>query len=111
MKFTVDRRTWYRGKESWQSQLLLKNGQRCCIGFVCQQLEIPDKALRVGAVSSIHDDHHKDKIRKDLGINAGEGWLSEAYIINDNPDMSDDMRESRLKALAIENGHEFEFIN
>ena len=36
-KFTVDRKTWFRGQSSSDSKLLREDGQRCCIGFVAQQ--------------------------------------------------------------------------
>ena len=46
IKVAVDRRTWYRGKGSDESMLLTKDGQRCCVGFLCQTLGWKDSQIQ-----------------------------------------------------------------
>lgn len=107
-KFTVDRRTWYRGKEANNSRLLTHDGMRCCIGFVGQQCGIPDENLL-----------DRDTIFSRSIEPKWPTWLTAwqssdghyVYQINDSSHYSDAEREARLKALFAENGDEIEFIN
>lgn len=118
MEFIVDRKTWLRGKGSFESQLLTRDGQRCCIGFVCQQLNVPDdKVLKVSIISSI-EGINTDTIGRLSEIlrptkfgSVTPSWISEAYVVNDDKNISDSERESQLQALANSAGHSFKFIN
>ncbi len=103
MKFTVDRATWWRG--DWSGSRLLRNdGNRCCIGFVGQQCGIPDEDLvGMGALRP------ESKPQIPTQLMTAEGWIGQAYGINDAP-MDDSERESELVALFAKNGHEIEFI-
>lgn len=115
-KFTVDRKTWYRGKGGIQSALLTEHGERCCIGFVGQQCGVVDK-LMLG-VPTIH--YHQPM---DGYLNAAQfpAWMTyedhgskdvdEAYLVNDNRDISDLTREAKLKEIFARHGDELEFIN
>jgi len=112
MKFIVDRRTWYRGHGSDTSSLLREDGTRCCIGFVAQQCGIPDSAILNR--SDIVEMNYKD----DPNCTLFPSWMRDtrnmigpAYNANDNDQISDAVRETRLKAIFAEQGDEIEFEN
>lgn len=115
-KFTVDRLTWYRGKESYQSKLLLEDGKRCCIGFVGQQCQVPDESMQGAAeINSLEND--LQNVFPDWmtdGRRTPDGNISEiskAYNVNDDNTIGDAEREASLKAIFERNGDEIEFIN
>lgn len=103
MKFLVDRQRWLRGRG--QGLLLTKTGFRCCIGFVGVQCSIPDARMRCHSCVS------------EIELPKWPGWLqisvnaAVAYSINDDPEITDDEREAKLKKLFIEHGDEIDFIN
>ncbi len=109
-KFTVDRRTWARG--SGGSRLLSReDSTRCCIGFGCSQLGVPDSLLLgKGVVRSLPQNTRPAEFQG-LGKATEFEWVVEAYEANDDPTLSEDGREVKLKKLAASAGHEFEFVN
>jgi hypothetical protein len=43
--FVIDRRTWLRGESLCCSSLLRSDGKRCCLGFYCRYLGVPDEEM------------------------------------------------------------------
>lgn len=115
MKFTIDRKTWYRGQGHHGSQLLREDGMRCCIGQVGQQCQIPDEAMFQKA--SIHGWNFETgaKVIKVRGAwpkwMKNEDQISECYLINDDTALDDAQREKDLIAQFASRGDELEFIN
>lgn len=119
MKFTVDRRTWYRGKGSSSSVLLNDDDMRCCIGFVAEQCGIPDEKL--ANLKSLHsctknlEYIEPTTFPRWMNSVKSQGYASsdlmEAYQTNDNRMINDDAREKQLIAIFARNGDELEFIN
>lgn len=115
MKFTVDRKTWYRGNGPKESRLLRVDGMRCCLGHVGKQCGIVDEEL---LSKSVPPDVNNS-------VSKFPQWLQEPYRrpredvsdmgnatdINDEETFSDVVRESKLKAIFAKNGDELEFIN
>lgn len=108
--FTVDRRTWYRGKGGLSSALLREDGRRCCLGHVAQQCGIPDNTILlkdtprdapsrlwpIGFV--VLDDYNSDLVR-------------EAIHTNDNSEIPAKEREARLQSIFRRANIELVFIN
>lgn len=108
-KFTVDRRTWYRGKGEKFSALLREDGTRCCIGFVGAQCGISDQELMghpgvTGVRLPLRE--HFPKWMQEEG-----GDVINAYGDNDDEALTDAEREERLKVRFAKYGDEIEFIN
>jgi hypothetical protein len=113
MKFTVDRKTWRRGKLGINSGLLLENGERCCVGFFCKALGCSDAVIFEKCyLGSLVGTEVGDKVRPYLeGVGADTPTFHEIYETNDSPDISERKREERLKALFAQENVEVEFIN
>lgn len=114
MKFTVDRKKWLRGVGFEESRLLTGDGQRCCFGFVCQQLGMEDDSimrhLTVGSISF----SQRNRRLMDFAFSGNteeHDWIWSAYKINDNRSIGDPERESKLVTIFSANGHEIEFVN
>ncbi len=45
MEIIIDRQTWYRGNGAALSRLLNSDNNRCCLGFGCGQIGVPDEHL------------------------------------------------------------------
>lgn len=124
MKFTIKRSKWLRGEGVSKSRLLRKgDGKQCCIGQICLQLGVPDKAITdITDVNNILIEH-SPKLEKVLtpllllsdkqeGYRHAAGWVGSAYCINDAQDVPDDAtREKHLAELAAANGHELVFVD
>lgn len=115
MKYIVDRQTWYRGKGSTYSKLLRDDGLRCCIGHVGKQCGYADaELLRKATVSSIDVQIRFPEwmiIFPGSSSDSPRTPIEECYVINDDIIITEEERESRLKALFEANGDEIEFIN
>lgn len=108
LKVIVDRKKWYRGKGPLGSYLLTPNRTMCCIGFLareqgCQPRDIRKvqllcKAKRQSAVVADFNHEHMDTL--DL-----------AYEVNDDPNITDRERESKLIALGKKMNVRFTFTN
>lgn len=121
MKYIVKRSEWYRGK-TWGSKLLREDGRKCCIGFVGQQCGISDEDLRGrGAVSF---SPYESTFSPSPSFVKFPEWMrpfdsrqnsslpiAEAYTVNDDPGISDEVREARLKEIFRSQGDEIEFID
>jgi len=118
-KYTINRQTWLRGVEE-NALLLNSNGMMCCLGQVCLQSGITsDKLLDVETpygLTGVIEDH--DLIPyKLLASNDEDTYYSDstfartAMTINDNEEMHELERETKLTQLFKENGIELEFVN
>lgn len=113
--FVVNRSMWLRGRGARASYLLLDNGQRCCLGFVCAQLGVADEYLlntpdpgwlMADAAGPIHG------VLANVGTSARPNTLTmRAVVINDNKKISDPERERELAALFAEYGYAIEFVD
>lgn len=122
MTYTIDRRTWRRGKlGEGEGQLLNYEGFKCCLGFVAIQDGVPaDSIIRIGLPSGmIFDKNFKSPIfgpNKCIS-NSDDYYFSdsfltdEAYKINDDTSISEEMREEALKEIFKRYGHEIQFFN
>jgi len=102
----VDRNMWYRGKGMAESRLLRPDGQKCCIGFLgielgaCEgdllDIDILDD-VEVKATKEFRDKHN--------------GGLTEAYVVNDDRDITEAEREAKLIIIGQHMNVNFSFIN
>lgn len=111
--YTIDRRTWYRGKGDIESKLLRPDGMRCCIGQIAQQCGVADASIL----------HEPAVVRKDGEAIAGKwpAWflgsggqsydLCECYEDNDNRDLTEVERERRLTETFAKHGDTLVFVN
>lgn len=103
MKFTVKRNKWFRGNEGTSSSLLRKDGQRCCLGFLAQACGYQDD--EVFDMSYLNELLQTDLLPQEFyraTVNSpGCSRLVHKFAagINDNPDISDEIREKRLTEL------------
>lgn len=112
MKFIVDRKKWYRGQGSDESNLLREDGSRCCIGFVGQQCGVPDSlmlhrpCIQEGQLDTLQG------FPKWMYANWGpyDTLVGEAYTCNDNESCGDEVREVQLKIIFAKHGDEIEFV-
>jgi len=120
-KFVVDRKTWNRGNSFIRSALLNNNGM-CCLGFAAvacgyHEDEIFDEERPEKLVQTLAEDNVNQPNRWFGGLVEeidGE-WsgtiVSNAIIItNDDEDISDSLRESKLKKLFNSIGIDVEFV-
>lgn len=121
MKYIVKRSEWYRG-HTWGTQLLRADGLKCCIGFVGQQCGISDEDLRGRGTVSFS--LYKSTFNPSPSFEKFPEWMrprdtfvdrslpiGEAYTTNDDPGISDEVREARLKEIFQSQGDEIEFID
>lgn len=111
MKLTIQRSKWYRGKGGLFSKLVQHNGTMCCLGFLGRACGIPKKTM--GGHSRPSD------VLKYLG-RWQAGTLTEAGgnskvtqgLMNDNdePSISDAVRERRLTKKFKAIGVDVEFV-
>ena len=67
--FTIDRKSWVRGEGISFSSLLRTDGKRCCLGFFCSSLGIPDEELlERGQPSRL-----RDEVQQKFGLTSS--WL------------------------------------
>lgn len=103
-KFVVRREFWYRGNGSEESNLVLRNGKMCCLGFLGLACGI-DEELMVGIGSP--DDLESWPARelwpiKIRPVVEGNSDLTNNLMFvndNDEPGYTDKQRESKLKEL------------
>jgi hypothetical protein len=108
-KYTVDRKTWYRGMRGLRSRLLRPDGTRCCIGFVGQQCGISDNwLLDRPAIADETPEVIEAEWPEWMKV---EHLVEQAYEANDNPDLTGEQREAKLKEIFARNGDEIEFEN
>jgi len=102
----VDRNMWYRGKGLKESKLLHPDGQKCIVGFLgiklgaCEEdLLGIDALVEVGVknIERFNDTH--DEV------------LTEAYIMNDDKNITEAVREAQLIIIGQKMNVNFSFIN
>jgi hypothetical protein len=115
-EYTVERETWLRGKgPAMANSGLLKNGKRCCLGFVCAQLGIPDDVMKYVGMPYGLPRELRDPI-PELRLFAGDthygngAFAYGAAQINDDPCITDEEREEKLIALFAEQGLTLKFV-
>jgi len=106
LNVVVDRNMWYRGEGMGESRLLRTDGQKCCIGFLgiklgaCEEdlldIDILDN-VAVNATKKFRDKH--------------DGGLAEAYVVNDDIDITEAERELQLIVIGQKMNVNFSFIN
>lgn len=107
MKFTIDRKTWLRGKHP--SKLLNGKGMSCCLGQVCLQQGIESKdILNIRVIPGLSS-NCRAKLPPDFANDLT--LIGPAYNINDRKDIEDAEREKLLQEHVKKYGHEFVFIN
>lgn len=127
MKFTIDRRTWYRGRKN--SALIINNpqvkpefqGYSCCLGHIAKQCGIPDNTLKgIATPKSLRglvslDSEFMDKLTDykvmPYGTMMNSPTCSSMMEVNDNRVIEDKNREAELIFLAAKLGWTLEFIN
>lgn len=105
-EFKVIRAKWLRGSDS---ELLDENGKMCCLGFVCSQLGISKELLQDKdnpyeiklLLPYLTDYYHSMIVDSSLS--------KEAIQINDDVNISDSIRESKLIKLFKQYGLSIKF--
>jgi hypothetical protein len=110
VKFTVDRKTWYRGHASEDSSLLRSDGTRCCIGFVGQQCGIEDRYL-LGKGLTLDVTKNQRTFPVWMHSSSTHSDIGRVYAANDSRSLSDPQREAKLKEIFARNGDEIEFVD
>lgn len=119
-KFTVDRRTWLRGRPGRGLLLNPDNGRKCILGFGVQQLcGFTDGQIAfVESPDHISDDEDAEAKLKTIGfvMERVHGTdctprINEVMEVNDSPDYTEEGREQRLKEIFAGLDIEVEFIN
>lgn len=115
MKITVKRSEWLRGKRFGESYLLREDGKKCCIGFLCLQAGLPeDDILYVDMIANLEEKFSQLQgftIETSYPENEEKGWIHKAYQVNDDVDLTEQVREKALNDLAKSDGHEFIFVD
>lgn len=114
MKVVVDRSKWRYGGDKHEDRdgltlLLNRQGLMCCLGFGCLASGLePEAILECCTPSSISEYIDGETVYPDE-----LSWLREiendAIRVNDDKDISDEERESRLKQVFAAHNHEIEF--
>lgn len=119
-KFTVYRDSWYRGKGSRHSKLVDhfsdENGQTelmgCCIGHALSDIGVDSNDFRARSeifeFSEKLDSYQEDEYDKIELISDIE---DELIYVNDNRNLDDSERESRLKDIFKSQDIEVEFVD
>ncbi len=114
-KLVIDRKIWLRGREAFKnSQLLRNDNKRCCVGIYLGQCGVKDKFLKgqdyaIGVPASKLPDEAKWLIDFSDYLNSDDAHR--LYQINDQPEMSEKMREYLVKRKFKKYGIAVEFIN
>lgn len=125
MNYIIDRSKWRRGgdlqlESIWgQTQLLNREGNMCCLGFVCIKDGFKKKdILEVADPSDIDPDFADVCTSITLKVHSDEDGIyfhsseltREAININDSEYISEEQREQQLKTLFKKYGHTIIFI-
>jgi hypothetical protein len=100
----VKKSKWYRGK-SYDSMLLLQNGNMCCIGFLARACKI--KPVNIRGILTL------DKVK---GIEKNKlasrfiNCINDAYCINDSAELTDYSRIIQLRKIGERVGIKFIFV-
>lgn len=115
---TINRKRWARGGKNGEAALLNRESNMCCLGFACRAIgfsknDIKDEFSPKGLANiSLSACERLDK----LVVSGPDGnvWrnsedTAKAIIINDSGDISDKMREYRLKPILRRLGFDVKF--
>ncbi len=118
MEFTVDRKTWYRGKGGMFSKLLKEDGRKCCLGFLAKAYGYEDSdILNKASFRNLSD---ASLITRLLVGDSNNELLGENYCtslhetiadINDNRTFSDETKEKELTELFAQADIKVNFID
>jgi hypothetical protein len=123
-KLVIDRATWrvggFKGARNIRygnTELLNKEGMKCCLGFLATECGYTDKEI-YGVVSpwelKTHDLGDKEGYFDKLVSKDHEDFHTDfgahAIQLNDHSSLSDEERERDLKELFKKNGIDVEFI-
>lgn len=116
--WTVDRKTWYRGKGANLSRLRNENGMMCCLGhraLACglkpEQIEGLKSPFAIGG-AGLAADNWMDFLDPGQKAKFGQSELCyDTMRINDNPVISDYDREHRLTELFGSIGETVTFVD
>ncbi|SRR5258708_23649928 len=104
--FTVSRKKWFRGKGPSASKLRRHDGAQCCLGYAARCLSIRAKDI---LNINMPYDLELELANKFPHLNDTTEWGMFARI-NDDMTITNLERETKLKALAKENGFRFKFV-
>lgn len=127
---TINRKRWARGGFNGEAMLLNNQDSMCCLGFACKARGIlEDDLLRCGSPEDLLAYSENDeKLFKKLGLMvtktveyddedyedetayADTDAVTDAIGINDDPKISDAMREYRLKPILRRLGFDVKFV-
>ena len=109
--FTIDRKTWHRGKGAWGSCLLRFDGWMCCLGHIAQQAGVPKENMQE-ACAPWNLGTGGPQWESGTGVPyQGVRAVGEMITVNDSKDIADTERESQLIALGKTLGWKLEFVN
>ena len=110
MKFTVNRKTWYRGKKG--SSLLRPDGMMCCLGHLSIACGISsDMILNLAMPYDMEHCYPEEYEKMPEKLKPAHVAQGELASINDNYGMSDEERERRLTTGFADHDIEVEFTN
>ena len=118
MKFTIDRAIWLNASAPYgmgSTLLHNKQGNMCCLGFVCEQLGVPRENLTGVDTPGLLDlEELPDSLAESLsllrqGASTDTELSSSAMDLNDSDDYTPVEREKLLSQLFRNYGHELEF--
>lgn len=113
--FRVSREIWYRGRNN--AELLNPTGRMCCLGFVCLQCGLKkEDIIAVATPSGLGTEEAKRLegflVRKGEGTESWDDTLltDKATMINDDSEITDKVRETRLRKLFAKAGKKMVFV-
>ena len=117
LQVKVDRTRWYRGRTSEDSKLYNPREQRlCCIGFLGLALGCDEYAMaNIDTLAELSLNQYgtapADMKKAAREFNrAHRNALAEAYLVNDEPEYTDKVRERKLRAIGRSMGVNFKFV-
>ena len=110
MKFTVKRSKWARGGKNGKARLRNKDGNMCCLGFVCRKLgaKVADINQQYFPSNTIFNSKFLETFPSDP--ETGRMFENIAAHINDDADLAPNTREAHLKELFRSRGHKIVFV-
>lgn len=115
MKYTVNRKMWARGGRAGYPALRNDAGKQCCLGFVGRQCGIPISHLKNEPLPCNVENHTQRAKWPKWFINQRNGNNTKDCILaaatNDKKDITDKVREAKLKKLFAKHGDRIVFVN
>jgi hypothetical protein len=102
---TVDRKTWKRGEKKRGLMMINADGTKCCLGFLGEACGIASEELH----SPMPFYLYLEDQAKYPNMVSPSGWFGFS-LTNDDPDITDPVREQRLQELAEKAGFSFKFV-